>query len=120
MSAYLTHSLIQAIQVLCVDDVRLDCRYVLPNTNSSDGLIQSPLSPGHYEDVGTLIDKALCRSQSDTTGSSSNDRYLSFELWPLSLSIKNLLLEMSTLGAKVCFVLPSLEKCGITLAPSSP
>jgi hypothetical protein len=39
------------------------------NTNSRDGLIQSPSSPGHYEDMGTLIDKALCRSQSDTTGS---------------------------------------------------
>jgi len=65
MSAYLLHSLIHAVQVICLGDVRLDGSYVLPNR--SNGLIQSLLSSGHYENEGAFVNKPLCYSQSDTT-----------------------------------------------------
>ena len=77
MSAYLLHNLIHAVQIICLGDVRLDGRYVLPN--SSNGLIQSLLSSGHYENVGAFVNKALCCSQSDTTSPSGNDRYFSVQ-----------------------------------------
>src|SRR5260370_7239127 len=75
MSAYLLHSLIHAVQIICLGDVRLDGSYVLPN--SSNGLIQSLLPSGHYENVGAFVNKALCCRQSDHTNPSGTDRYFS-------------------------------------------
>jgi hypothetical protein len=108
MSAYLLHSLIDAVQIICLGDVRLDGSYVL--LNNSNGLIQSRLSSRHDEDVGALFDKALCRSQSDTAlVPPVMTATFPSSLCPIGLFIRNLLLE--------CVLPPELLKAFSGLHP---
>src|SRR5260370_25023425 len=95
---------VKTIKVSQSGNIALNSRNI--GADCVHGLVEFLLATARDEDIGTLFDEKLCRSQSNPFCAAGDDRDLAFELSshcfsPLSLNCK----ELSTLR---CFTLGHL------------
>src|SRR3984885_6870557 len=77
--------LVKSIQVSQLGNVSLNASNVA--ADRLDGLVEFLLAAARDEDVGTLVDEKLCRSQSNPFGTARDDGRLAVELFGHCLSL---------------------------------
>src|ERR1700731_2563781 len=78
-SLHLSDGLVKTIKVSQSGNVPLNSRNVV--ADGLHGLVEFLLAAASDEDIGTLFDEQLCRSQPNPFGSAGDDGGLAFELF---------------------------------------
>src|SRR5882724_10886441 len=81
---HLSNRLVKTIEVSQLGNVSLNSRNV--GADCLHGLVEFLLAAARDEDIGTLLDEKLCRSQPNPFCPSGNDGDLAFELFGHCLS----------------------------------
>src|SRR5467141_2375076 len=91
---HLSNPLVKTIKVSQLGNVSLNSRNV--GADCFHGLVEFLLAAARDEDIGTLFDEELCRSQPNPFCAAGDDSDLTFELFGHSLSLLFAELELSS------------------------